>query len=366
MSSLSRQRLRDPILWNAAFQLLKTATAAVLAWVLAVNLFHLPQPFLAPWSALLVVHATVYRSFSRGLQQVAATVVAVFLAAGVGHVLGLSTVAIAVLMLVALALGALPWFGAEATTVATTALVVLTTGYSNDNLLVSRLMDTGIGIATGLLVNVAVWPPLRRRATISAIDAIDDAIGGLLTDIGEGLEQDCDDDEVEAWASRARDLDGDLEHAWALVRQTKESARLNLRRSARSIRDPREWYELLHRMEQAVAETRSLVRTVGGGVVPRRSWDPLFAAPWTSLLVDAGRAVSAADPELIADLRVRLDELMREILALGKPLQHWPIYGALTVNLRNILDAMDAVAGANPMSHPPLPRLRSGRPLKRA
>ncbi len=33
----------------------------------------------------------------------------------------------------------------------------------------------------------------------------------------------------------------------------------------------------------------------------------------------------------------------------------WPVYGGLLVNLRNILDAMDEVAAANPLSQPPLP-----------
>ena len=57
-------RLRDPIFWNGATQLVKTVVAAVVAWVLAASTLDLPQPFLAPWSALLVVHATVYRTFS--------------------------------------------------------------------------------------------------------------------------------------------------------------------------------------------------------------------------------------------------------------------------------------------------------------
>ena len=49
-------------------------------------------------------------------------------------------------------------------TAAATAIVVLTTGYSNDSgMLAARLLDTGIGIAVGLLVNLAVWPPLRDR-----------------------------------------------------------------------------------------------------------------------------------------------------------------------------------------------------------
>ena len=99
------------------------------------------------------------------------------------------------------------------------------------------------------------------------MDRIDDAgIGQLLEDIAGGLGDGCQEEDV-CWIGifdRTRDLDGDLERAWGLVRQAQESARMNPRRSARSIRDPQEWHELLRRMEQAVAETRSLVRTLGG------------------------------------------------------------------------------------------------------
>ena len=87
-------RLGDPIWWNDVLQLAKTVLAAVAAWVLAASVLDLPQPFLAPWAALLVVHATVYRTFSKGMQQVAATVVAVLLATVVGEAFGLTTGAI--------------------------------------------------------------------------------------------------------------------------------------------------------------------------------------------------------------------------------------------------------------------------------
>src|ERR687898_2507587 len=99
MRETVRQRvdrlLGDPIWWNDVLQLAKTFLAALTAWIIAANLLDLPQPFLAPWSALLVVHATVYRTFSRGLRQVVAAIVAVLLAAAVGQLLGLGTLAIA-------------------------------------------------------------------------------------------------------------------------------------------------------------------------------------------------------------------------------------------------------------------------------
>ena len=71
--------LRDPLLWTDVLQLVKTAAAAVLAWVLATQVLSLPQSFLAPWAALLVIHATVYRTLARGLQQAAAAIAGVLL-----------------------------------------------------------------------------------------------------------------------------------------------------------------------------------------------------------------------------------------------------------------------------------------------
>ena len=232
-------RLGDPIWWNDVLQLAKTVLAAVAAWVIAASVLDLPQPFLAPWAALLVVHATVYRTFSKGMQQVAATVVAVLLATVVGEAFGLTTGAITLLLVVALVLGAVPWLGAEATTIATTGLVVLTTGFEDDVMLVARLLDTAIGVAVGLLVNVLVWPPLRRHTAAKALDRVDDGIGELLADMAGGLGDGCQDEDVTGWIDRTRDLDGDLDQAWALVRQAEESARMNPRRSARVMKNPR-------------------------------------------------------------------------------------------------------------------------------
>jgi uncharacterized membrane protein YccC len=347
-------RLGDPIWWNDVLQLAKTVLAAVAAWVIAASVLDLPQPFLAPWAALLVVHATVYRTFSKGMQQVAATVVAVVLATLVGQALGLSTLAIAVLLVVSLVLGAVPWLGAEATTIATTGLVVLTTGFENDAMLVSRLLDTAIGVAVGLLVNVLVWPPLRRHTAAQALDRIDDGIGELLVDMAGGLGDGCQDDDVSGWIERTRDLDADLDHAWALVRQAQESARLNPRRQARPMRNPEEWHGLLRRMEQAVAEVRSLARTLGGQGSHRETWGEPFAEAWISMLGDAGRATAAADPAALLDVRRRLEVLTEDLRATERS-PEWPVYGALIINLRNIVDVMDRVAEAEPMGGPPLP-----------
>jgi len=118
-------------------------------------------------------------------------------------------------------------------------------------------------------------------------------------------------------------------------------------------------------MEQAVAETRSLARTLGRQNARRSTWDPAFASSWTQLLTEAGNAVADADPGEVAAVRLRLEGLVDDASS-GASAENWPVHGALVINLRNILDAMDEVAAVNPLGQPPAPlsRIRRGRPTR--
>ncbi len=329
-------------MWNDLIQLGKSVAAAVIAWVLAAEVLELSQSFLAPWSALLVVHATVYRSISRGVRQVAATVVAILLAAGVGQVLGLDPVGLAVLLVLAMLIGWVPWFGPESITITTTALIVLTTGFSENSLLVARLLDTGIGVAVGLVVNAMVWPPLLRHTAVEAMDRLDRGIGDLLQDIGRRLASGPVDDAVADWVERTRDLEGNVSEAWSLVRQSREAAHVNPRRQAGEVRDPQQWLDRLRRREQSLAEVRSMARTLATAVPSEAPWAAPFGRIWPELLIATGQAVHDADPAGVGDVRRRLDELVAALEAEGTP-PHWTVHGALIINLRNLLDELDSV-----------------------
>jgi uncharacterized membrane protein YccC len=333
-------RLRDPIVWADTSQLAKTVVAAVIAWLVAVKAFGLAQPFLAPWAAMLVVHPTVYRTLKRGLQQAGAAVLGVLLAFAAGTTLGVNAAALAVVLTLALAAGLTRPLRAESTTAAATALVVLLTGYSDDaGLVFTRLLDTGIGIAVGLLVNLLVWPPLRDRSAARRVDLLDDELGELICEMARTLRE--GDLGTDAWVQRTRELDGDLDRAWGDLQLARESGRLNPRRRAhRRVRASEELGPLLGRLEQAVAETRSMARTVERAGEPS-GWDPRFRAAWLDLLARAGAALERADVAAIEEIRDELEDLPEEGLR--------PVQGALLVNLRNIIEAMDAVVEAQPV-----------------
>ena len=343
-------RLRDPVRWSNASQIAKTVGAAVVAWVLAVDVLHLSQAFMAPWAALLTVQTTVFGTARGGTQQAAASVLGVFIAYGAWRLMGLGVASLGIAVLVGLIAGSVRGVRAEITTAAT-AVVVLTTGYlNNGDMLVARLEDTGIGIAVGLLVNLVVWPPLRDRGAAQQIDAIDDRVGALLVDIAEQLGEGSGD--VDTWIARTGELRNDVDRAWHVLQEARESGRFNPRRATPGRMSAAAGFApILNQLDQAIAETRSMACTARLARVPPEQWDRRFREPWLHLLHRCGTAVVAAD---IGELRAARKELtaLADSLEVDDLRDLWPVYGALLVNLRIVMDALDAVVEAQPVQVP--------------
>jgi hypothetical protein len=90
--------------------------------------------------------------------------------------------------------------------------------------------------------------------------------------------------------------------------------------------------------------------------VPPQEWDPAFRKRWIGLLERTGEAVSDADAERLRAVRTDLDAFVQ---ALDPEGGYWPVYGALIVNLRNIVEALDVVATAQPVQVPSPAALRA-------
>lgn len=345
------ERAHDPVSWTNLIQLLKTAGAAVLAWVLATRVFGLEQAFLAPWSALLVVNSTVFRTLSQGVQQVGATVAGVTIAWLVGTSIGLDAASLALMLLVALGLGKITPLKLDGTAVASTAVIVLTIGYTdNHHVLVERFLDTAVGIAVGLLVNLLVWPPLRDYSAARAIDSLNNDVAVLLREVGDRLHAGADLEATASWVERCLDLDEAIDSAWGLVRQARESGRLNPRPGARKVREPGYFDDLLRRMAQAVAEISSIARSVGHSLEEEHTWETEFERRWTELVLEAADAVEAADSEALLEIRRSLQRLSSDLSTDELSSLLWAEYGGLILNLRNIVTAMGRVAESTPVT----------------
>jgi hypothetical protein len=78
----------------------------------------------------------------------------------------------------------------------------------------------------------------------------------------------------------------------------------------------------------------------------------------------AGAAVRDADAEAITRAREDLESAARAWFRVGAETTPRPAQGALIVNLRNILEAMDAVADAQPIRVDTRPATSLRRPRK--
>jgi uncharacterized membrane protein YccC len=299
------------------------------------------------------VHATVYRTLRRGVQQVGANVIGVLLAFVVAISIGVNFLTFGLAVLVALVVGRHRVLAGEGVTVATTTLVVLTLGYSQDSeILAARLLDSAIGIAVGVVVNFLVFPPLNDRSAAKQVDAVDDELGALFNDLAADIEAGYDEEDAQVWVNRTRDLDGDIDRAWVVVDEAEESGRLNFRMRRVGSGDGPNFSEVLHRLEQAVAETRSMARTLQRETRDASRWAPEFRARWLDMVKELGEAISAADANRLHQMRDRIEDLRVSLSSQLFADPCWPVYGAMLVNLRNISGAMDVVAAAQPVVSP--------------
>ncbi len=222
--------------WNRArgaalAQSAKAALAAVLAWVAAAWVFRLPQPFLAPWAAVFIVEATVYRSVRSACQQVGAVAVAVLLAAAVAWLVPWQLVGIAVAVLVGLLLGRWRGFGDSGPWIGITALLLLTWGTAvQEPLLVDRLVETALGAAIGLAVNGLVFPPVYGDGAREATRRLADELADLLAEMAGALRHGEQPDRADAWVDRSAGVSDLVAQAERAIGLSQESRRLNPRR----------------------------------------------------------------------------------------------------------------------------------------
>ncbi|WP_162786847.1 FUSC family protein [Janibacter anophelis] len=333
--------LRSPRTRSDLVQILKAVLAAVLAWYVAAHLLGLTESFMAPWTAMLTVHATVYRSFTRGGQVVLASLAGIVLAYLAVEFVGQSPAALGVALLVGMLLGRLRPVRDEGSTVATTALFVVTAGHAEQGpVLLDRVICTGVGIALGVIVNFVVLPPLDDRLARREVDALRAQLGELLREMADALRGDGEVDPL-AWLRRSRRAEDRIGRARELLRHTREARRGNPRRRSRQL-DPVAYETLLLRIDEGIAQARAIARTVQHSPLEPSRWDEDFCEMWTQLLCDLGERV--ADPEAgLPSLQPRLHSLTQQMSREDLPEVEWPVYGALINSTRSIINILDEV-----------------------
>ncbi|MGW6536467.1 FUSC family protein [Streptomyces sp. NPDC055051] len=174
---------RDEVLLGA-----KTVTAAMAAWVLARHLLPPSVSTFAPFTALVALQATVYRSVRDCLQYVLAMTAGATLAAALAASAGVHGWTFGILTLVALCVGKARRLGQQGTQVAVVGFFAFSSGQGQIAYIGHLVAAVGIGAFCGLAAHVLLAPARHTRHWQQAVTDLYTTMAQRLHDLADTLE----------------------------------------------------------------------------------------------------------------------------------------------------------------------------------
>ncbi|MCH0565675.1 MULTISPECIES: aromatic acid exporter family protein [unclassified Streptomyces] len=351
------RRGREPVVVQA----LRSATAATIAYVVALRLSPEPAPLTAPLTALLVVQVTLFATLTNGIRRVNAVVAGVLVAIAFSLLVGLTWWSLALLIVASLAVGHLVRVDEYVPEVAISAMLVLGVTTVGDTAW-ARVLETLIGAVVGLGVNVLLPPPVWVGEAGESIEGLARRMRQLMLRVGEQAAGRTPFELAAARLHEARRLDHAIVEVDAALRQAEDSLRLN----------PRVREGLLHRvvlrtgldtLEICTVVLRVLARTLTD-LAKERDPEPLFP-PETGAAVEqvlaevadavvsfavlvtthVSRSAESAEERLAAELhqatatRDKLAQLLLE--EVRHDARQWQLHGAVLTEVDRMLDELD-------------------------
>ncbi|MER6676644.1 aromatic acid exporter family protein [Streptomyces sp. NPDC000983] len=348
---------RDPVV----VQTLRSAVAAMVAYVIALHLSPEKAPLTAPLTALLVVQVTLYATLTNGVRRVNSVVAGVLVAIAFSLLVGLTWWSLGLLIIASLGVGHLVRVDEYVPEVAISAMLVLGVTTVGDTAW-ARVLETLIGAVVGLACNLLLAPPVWVDEASESVEDLARRLRQLMLRMGEQAAGHTPVERAAARLHEARRLDHDIAEVDAALRQAEDSVRFN----------PRVREGLLHRvvlrtgldtLEICTVVLRVIARTLTDLAKERRA-KPLFApeigAVLERLLSEVADATvsfavlvtahvsenaESAEERLTAELRraagtrdklagLLLEEVRRD------PGQ-WQLHGAVLTEVNRIIDEMD-------------------------
>lgn len=328
-----RASRRVPIL-----QIAKASAATIAAWLVAGWLIPGPLPVFAAIAALLVVQPSVNQSFGKAIERSIGVILGVLVATAASLVFGTDSwiilVTIVIAMLVAWALKMTPGTSNQ---VAISAMLVLALGSSSPAYAVDRILETLIGAAIGIIVNVLIVPPVAVSPARRDLSLLGGELAASLDRLASALESTQTPADLQRLMVEARLMRPMRDAADASIAAGEESLTLNPRRSA-------------HRTE--LVEMRTLLERLSPIVTQVIGMTRAFFDHYDAALADEPTVQAIAEQLRRAAHDVRLavhladvdpEPLTSAIPALTSPLVitppksgHWILIGSLMEDLRRI------------------------------
>jgi aromatic acid exporter family member 1 len=338
---------------QVALLVAKSGLAAILAWFLAVDVVGTSQPSYAPFTALLVVQSTVYRSLLQSLRYVAAVVLGVGAAGFADLLLGRDVAAFAVMTVLGLLVGRWHRLGQMGIQVPVAGVFAYTAlSGSQPVALWSIVSMVLLGAATGLVVNLVLLPPMRYGTASEGLQELATAVHTLLRDVSDGLRRGTPDAATTRdWAGRSRDLDDTVARARYAVEHGAESIsynprRLLSRRAPAGFTGYRTMVESLHRATDQLRGITTSLRYAVDGEDDHVVGEEFLRAygEFLSLVAAAAWYCGGTDEEAKQNLAEslhsgyeRYEQLVHETVTDDV----WPSMGALLADAARLLEEFD-------------------------
>jgi len=323
-----RSTSRSPLL-----QVVKTSVAVVAAWLICSALFTQTAPIFAAIAALLVVQPSVNQSIAKGLERSVGVILGVVLAYGIGFVFGTSGWVVLVAIVLALLFSWVLKLGpGSANQIPISAMLVLSLGALQFGYAVDRILETIIGAAIGLAVNVLIVPPVLLQPAHLAVARLAREVAAAMERLALALSEKTELDELDAIRAKARALRKTRDTATDAVARGAESLTLNPRRGRNRALLERD-AELLDRLSILTTRVMGMTRAVRDNYQPSLITDPAIV----EIAEELRRA--AHDVRLLGreDPSTEESPLLTAPLAILRPnAEHWILIGSLLEDLRRV------------------------------
>ena len=344
---------------------LKSTSAAVAAYVIALPLSDNAIPIVAPLTALLVVQLTLYDTLRSGLRRVISVVLGVLVAVAVSAMVPLTWWSLGLVVGASLVLARLLRLGAESLEVPISAMLVLAVAGS-ETAASGRVLETVVGAIVGVAVNAVIAPPLYVRPASDAVQDLARRAAEVLRRVSREIRGEYTRDQALGWLDAARDLGRDILRADRALAQAEESLRLNPRArtrpsAGRSLRSG------LDALERSSVSLRGIARSLADRAGSQER-ETVYAEDVRAALSDlftnladaiesygalVGSEVVGAGPEDQA-LRDALSRAWADRHRLAELLKHeerldsggWEMHGALAAHIDRMLRDIDSDARA--------------------
>lgn len=324
----------------------------VASWLLASAFLPTEVPIFAAIAAILVVQPSVNQSVGRAVERSIGVIVGVIVAYGIGVAFGRTSWLVLLAVVIAIFLAwALKLTPLTATQVPITAMLVLSIGAATPNYAATRILETILGAVVGIIVNLAILPPVLLDPAHQSVVRLANEIAATLDRLAAVLTTPQTPAQLEELLITARLLRPMYDKTVADLDLGRESLAFNPRQS-RLRQSLEQDAALSARLLPLVTRTLGMTRTLRDHYDERLATEPTVAAIANQLTRSAhdlrllvndtkhgtdgtARGREAAD-NVTAPSRAELPALTAPLVVTTPNAEHWILLGSLLEDLRRV------------------------------